>query len=89
LVTVEIAGMEDGEFHITLNGSQLAVSGLRERHPAIRAYHQMEISYGEFSANVKLPALVNPEDVEADYSDGFLAVRLPKQRTDIPPAEID
>ncbi len=84
VITLEIAGMEDGEFHITLHGRQLAVSGVRERLSGIRAYHQMEISYGEFSVAVKLTATVDPEEVEANYADGFLAVRLPKQSTHIP-----
>jgi HSP20 family molecular chaperone IbpA len=89
VVTVEIAGMEDAEFHITLRGKQLAVSGKRERHSGIHAFHQMEISYGEFATNVKLPSQVESEGVDANYADGFLTVRLPKQRRHMPIIEID
>ncbi len=89
VVTVEIAGMEDAEFHITLQGRQLAVSGIRERRSGIRAFHQMEISYGEFATEVKLPSLVESEGVDANYADGFLTVRLPKQLRHIPIIEID
>ena len=83
-VTVAISGMEDGEFHITLQGRQLAISGTRNRCSGMHAYHQMEISYGEFSVAVKSTGTVDPEEVEANYADGFLAVRLPKQSTHIP-----
>ncbi len=89
VVTVEIPGMEDAEFNITLQGKQLVVSGIRERRSGIRAFHQMEISYGEFTTEVKLPSLVESEAVDANYADGFLTVHLPKQRRHIPIIEID
>ena len=49
----------------------------------------MEISYGEFATEVKLPSLIESDDVDANYADGFLTVRLPKQRRHIPIIEID
>lgn len=81
--------MEDGEFHITLKGRQLAVSGLRERRSGIHAYQQMEISYGEFYTYIKLPAPVKSEDVEANYADGFLTVSLTREQGHSPIIEID
>ena len=89
IVTVEISGMDDGEFHITLQGRQLAISGTRDRCSGIHAYHQMEISYGEFSTEIKLPTPVDSEGVEANYADGFLTVRLPKQSRYVPIIEVD
>lgn len=89
IVTVEISGMDDGEFHITLQGSQLVISGTRPRTSGIYAYHQMEISYGEFSTETKLPAPVEAKGVNANYTDGFLTVTLAKQTQHVPTTEID
>ena len=89
MVMVEVAGMEDGELHITLKGTHLAVSGIRARHSGRRAFHQMEISYGEFFTNVNLPATVESQGVKAHYADGFLTVRLPKQQMRMPIIEIE
>jgi HSP20 family molecular chaperone IbpA len=46
--------------------------------PERRAYHQMEIRFGEFSSSVEVPAGVDVSKAEADYEDGFLNVVLPK-----------
>lgn len=89
MVMVEVAGMEDGELHIILKGTHLAVSGIRARHSGIRAFHQMEISYGEFFTDVNLPATVESQGVEAHYADGFLTVRLPRQQMRMPIIEIE
>jgi len=77
-VRIEIAGMKENQFSITVKNNTLAISGVREDVPERRAFHQMEISFGEFSIEVEFPIQVDVERVEADYSDGFLRVTLPK-----------
>lgn len=78
LVIVEIAGMRPNDFNISLLNRQLVISGTRER-PALpnAAYHQVEIGYGEFRVEVQLPHLVDRENINATYQDGFLQVELP------------
>ena len=80
VVRMEIAGMRDSEFTISLEGRVLVIKGLRTDSPEPRAYQQMEIPFGEFFSIVELPCPVVSERVEADYSDGFLRVVLPKAR---------
>ena len=78
VVIVEIAGMSASDFHITLQGQRLVISGLRQRAtPTDCAYHQLEIPYGEFHTEVSLPWTVTREEVTASYRDGFLRVELP------------
>jgi HSP20 family molecular chaperone IbpA len=51
-----------------------------------RAYHQMEIHFGEFRTEVELPLGVDDSRVDAEYSEGLLRVILPKlkaQRVDV------
>jgi HSP20 family protein len=80
VVRVEIAGMGEADFNISLEGRILAIRGIRTDAPEKRAYHQMEIRYGEFIIEVELPNKVNTDAIEASYKDGLLRVVLPKTR---------
>jgi HSP20 family molecular chaperone IbpA len=79
IVVVEVAGMRDGDFNVTLQGQHLTISGVRQRVAvADCAYHQLEIRFGEFRTEVSLPWPVAREGVTATYQDGFLRVELPR-----------
>jgi HSP20 family protein len=78
VVRVEIAGMREGDFAVELNGRYLTIHGVRQDIPERRAYHQMEIRFGEFSIDLELPVSIAAELVEAVYSNGFLRLILPK-----------
>jgi HSP20 family protein len=81
VVQVEIAGVQQSEFTVSLFDRRLIVSGARvDRGPSRRAYHQMEVHFGEFRTEVELPAAVDESKVDAEYSDGFLRIVLPKQK---------
>ena len=79
-VRVEIAGMKEEDFSIELDGRFLLVRGFRPDQPERRAYHQMEIRFGEFSSEIELPGPVKADDVRADYQNGFLRIVLPKAK---------
>lgn len=80
IVRVEIAGMREDNFLIELNARTLIIRGLRQDISERRAYHQVEIRYGEFMIEIDLPAPIVAQSVEADYVAGFLQIRLPKAR---------
>ncbi len=80
VVRVEIAGMQETDFTIILDGSNLMIRGMRQDVSERRAYHQMEIRFGEFSVDVELPTSVDADNVLAVYQNGFLRVTLPKAR---------
>ncbi len=81
IVRVEIAGMRDAEFSISLEGQRLRIQGNRPDQPERRAYHRMEIQFGEFSTEVDLHWPVDAGAVEAEYRDGFLRVVLPRAKS--------
>jgi HSP20 family protein len=88
VVRVEIAGMREEDFSIELNGRNLTVRGSRQDIPERRAFHQMEIHFGEFVIELELPHYIEADQVQAVYSDGFLRIHLPKARPrQIPIAE--
>lgn len=78
VVRVEVAGMRQQDFDIGLQNGLLTVRGARPDTPQRRAYHQMEIRFGEFSLTIALPGPVNAERAAAEYHDGFLTITLPK-----------
>ena len=80
VVRVEIAGMREEDFEITMENKFLMIKGSRPDIPERRAYQQMEIRFGKFETAVGIPGPVDLESSRADYSEGFLTVTLPKAR---------
>ena len=78
VVKVEIAGMEEEDFAISLEGKKLVISGVRRDPVAKLAYQQMEILYGDFETDVHLARSIDEDKIEAIYRNGLLSVRLPK-----------
>lgn len=79
LVMVEIAGMRAQDFNVALNGTQLVISGRRER-PTLNnaAYHQVEINYGDFRVELNFAWNLTSQGVTAAYRDGFLQIEIPR-----------
>ena len=64
----------------------LIITGTRlDPGPTQRAYHQMQVRFGDFGAEVELPVPVDESQVSAAYVDGFLRIVLPKRK----PHQID
>jgi HSP20 family protein len=78
VVKVEIAGMEEQHFAISLDAKRLTISGSRYDTAAKLGYQQMEIPYGHFETHVQLSKAIDEEKIEATYHNGFLMVHLPK-----------
>lgn len=78
VVKVEVAGMEEESFAISLDGKKLTICGVRHDPVAKLAYQQMEIAYGHFESHVHLPRAIDQDRIEATYKNGFLLVHLPK-----------
>ena len=77
IVLVEIAGMRGADFSVTFDRKRLVVKGIRSDTSVRKAYHQMEIAYGDFEAEVEVPSAIDVASIEATYNDGFLRVVLP------------
>lgn len=77
IVRVEVAGMREADFSISLIDRTLTIRGIRQDTAERRAYHQMEIAIGEFATEVELAYPIVIEKVEATYRDGFLRIMLP------------
>ncbi len=80
VVRVEIAGMREADFTVTLHDQLLTITGARTDPSSKVAYHQLEVRYGEFRTEVYLHWPVEQGSITATYQDGFLVVALPKAR---------
>jgi HSP20 family protein len=78
IVRVEIAGVIESDFLVLLDQNLLSIQGVRADLSERRAYHQMEINFGEFYSAVEIPGPVESQLVTADYQHGLLWVYLPK-----------
>ena len=77
-VRAEIPGLDPKDIHISVTGSLLTISGEKRETQEQRTGGQVlsEIRYGSFYRTVPLPETANPDDVEANYDQGVLSVRI-------------
>lgn len=78
IVRVEVAGMRESNFNVTLSDQLLIVTGYREDPGPKVAYHQMEVRFGEFRVEVYMHWAIGEAGIQAVYENGFLQVVLPK-----------
>ena len=80
VVRMEVAGMREADFLVSIEGNFLVISGNRPDVTERRAYHQMEIRCGKFTSAINLPGPIDFEQTNAEYKDGFFVAVLPKLR---------
>ena len=86
---LEIPGMKQEDLDIRLENNTLTVRGERkfEKEEKEENFHRIERRYGSFTRSFTLPNTVNTDDVNADYRDGVLEIRLGK-RAETKPKQI-
>jgi len=79
-VRMDAPGIKPENIDIQLQGNLLTISGNRseEKEEKGRTYHRVERSMGSFSRTITLPCVVREEQVDAQYADGILTIRMPK-----------
>jgi HSP20 family protein len=86
LLKAEIAGVKGQDIEILYlpEKHSLLVRGFREEGDVSdgnrQGVHQLEIYYGEFQREIRLPAShIAPQEIRARYRNGFLYVLIPKK----------
>ena len=76
----EVPGIKAKDLSISAMRNRVSISGKREipQDSERVSYHRKERAEGAFSRTVTLPSEVAADRVEARYSDGILALTLPK-----------
>jgi HSP20 family protein len=88
VVIVEIAGLDEGDYQVSLTGRTLEIVGERRDPAAKLAYQQMEIRYGRFRAQVQLPWPLEAGEQTAVYENGFLRIALRKAQVRRVPIQV-
>ena len=86
---LEIPGINEKDIDIKLENNTLTVRGERtfEKEEKEENFHRIERRYGSFARSFTLPSTVDPENVEANYENGVLRVKLAK-RAEAKPKQI-
>ncbi|MDF1811235.1 MAG: Hsp20/alpha crystallin family protein [Verrucomicrobiales bacterium] len=92
LIKADLPEVGKDEVKVIFDHGMLTISG--ERHfeqveeDDKRKYHRIERTFGSFQRSFRLPEIVDAEALTADFSEGVLAVHLPK-REDLKPKHIE
>src|ERR671923_361749 len=80
VLSFDLPGIPEDKIAVELDDNVLTVSGERERtqeHSTDRFY-RFERRFGQFSRSVTLPQGVDESQINADFKNGVLEVRVPK-----------
>ncbi len=79
-VKAELPGVEKKDIDVSLTEDSVTIKGKtrREEKEEKGDYYRCEISRGEFSRTVALPAAVDTAKAKANFKDGVLELLIPK-----------
>ena len=80
LIKAELPEVKKEDVKVTAEDGTLTIMGERkfEKEEKGKKYHRIERSYGNFTRSFTLPEAVKAEKVGAEFKDGILLIRLPK-----------
>jgi HSP20 family protein len=79
-VRAELPGIDPKDLDVTVTGNQLVLSGEKRESSEHneKDFHQSETRYGSFRRSIPLPDRIDTENVDAQYANGVLTLRLKK-----------
>src|SRR3954468_23796881 len=80
LIKAELPDLRKEDVKVTVENGVLTISGERklEKEEKGKKYHRVERAYGSFARSFTLPEDADAEKIQAEFKDGILSVRLPK-----------
>ena len=85
-VRSEIPGIDPKDLDVNITGNQLVLAGTKKEWSETKEkdFYQSESRSGSFRRSIPLPSSVDPENVEADYTNGVLSIHLKKTKSEPP-----
>jgi HSP20 family protein len=79
-VRAELPGIDPKELDISVSGHQLTIGGEKRESSETqqKQFHRSETRYGSFRRTIALPEGVDTENIDAQYVNGVLTLRLKK-----------
>lgn len=86
LIKAELPEVSRDDVKVTVENGMLTLKGERrlEKEETGRKFHRVERAYGSFLRSFHLPEDTDPSKVSAEFKDGVLLIRLPKQEAALP-----
>jgi len=80
IVSAELPGMDQKDIDVTVTNDSIRISGEKkhEKEEEEKDYYRHERFCGSFDRVIDLPAEVEEDKAEAEFSKGVLTIRLPK-----------
>jgi HSP20 family protein len=80
ILKADLPGLTEADVNIEVQDGTLTISGERkaEREQRERGWYRIERSFGSFNRSLTLPDGVDPDSIDASFSDGVLEIRIPK-----------
>jgi HSP20 family protein len=88
VVKAELPEVKREDVKVTVENGVLTISGERkmEKEEKNKKYHRVEREYGSFLRSFTLPAAASSDKITAEFKDGLLKVRVPKDAKAAPKA---
>jgi HSP20 family protein len=82
IIRAEVAGVDKDRLEVEISSRAVKIFGTRQELPRVpnATYRLAEIQYGNFERILYLPAPIDTEKVSTAYANGFLEIRLAKQK---------
>ncbi len=79
-IRAEVPGMEPDDIDVQVSGNTLTIAGEKKesREEGDEEYLHCERRLGRFRRSIELPASADPEQIEAEFKNGVLEIRVQK-----------
>ena len=79
-ISADLPGIKKEDIQIKCVGNVLTLKGERRDTEELSKdiYGNMERAFGTVYKSIRLPPLVNPQSISAEYQDGVLTITIPK-----------
>ena len=86
MIRAEMPGFDPADIDIQVSADKFILSGewKRDTEDESAQYHRRERDEGKFSRSVQLPFMVDPENVDVNFDNGVLEVKLNRAEADKP-----
>ena len=81
VMKADLPDVKQNEVDVSIEGNTLTIKGERKREKEVneKSYYRSERTYRSFLRSFTLPGTVDPEKIEATFTNGVLKLTLPKR----------
>ena len=84
LAVIELPGIDKDDLQIQAKENTIRIAGRKTVNYPDASVHRRERTFGEFDRTLSVPVQLDPDGIKAEYSDGVLALFLPRAQRDKP-----